>query len=105
MVEDQPDSSEFVWGDDTQESGQSHVGVRGTVGLPSDSNANDDSTTVQMRLPDELTEEVISLYDEMDGDFYQRYGERLEPNQLFWTNGVQVMLNHADEIREKIGIK
>lgn len=105
MVEDQPDSNEFVWVNDAQESGQSHVGVRGTVGLPSDSNDGEEGTTVQIRLPDELADEIISLYDELDGDFYQRYGERLEPNQLFWANGIQLMLNHADELREQIGVK
>ncbi len=104
MVEDQSDSSEFVWVNDTQESGQSHVGVRGTVGLPTGGD-DEDGTAVQMQLPDDLAEEVISLYDELDGDFYELYGERLDPNQLFWASGVEVMLNHVEELRDQIGLR
>jgi hypothetical protein len=105
MVEDESDSSEFVWVNDARENGHGNAVVRGTVGLPSDPSSDDDSTTVQMELPDELADEIISLYDELDADFYQRYGERLEPNELFWENSVRVMLENADELREHIGIK
>jgi hypothetical protein len=105
MVEDESDSSEFVWVNDARENGHGHTVVRGTIDLSSDPTSDDDNTTVQMELPDDLAEEITSLYDELDADFYQRYGEQLEPNQLFWENGIRVMLNHADELREQIGVK
>lgn len=105
MVEDESDSSEFVWVNDARENGHGHVVVRGTIGLPSDPASEEQNTTVKMQLPDELVEEVITVYDELNEIFYQRYGERLEPNQLFWANGVRVMLNHTDELQEQIGLK
>lgn len=105
MVEDDSDSSEFVWVNDARENGHGHVVVRGTIGLPSDPETEEHSTTVKMRIPDDLVDEVISLYDELDDVFYQRYGERLEPNKLFWENGVRVMLNNSEELREQIGIR
>lgn len=105
MVEDDSDSSEFVWVNDAREDGQGHVVIRGTDDISSDSEFGEHSSEVQMQLPDELVDEVTSLYDELDEDFYQRYGERLEPNQLFWANGVRVMLDNADELKKQIGIR
>lgn len=104
MVEDDSDSSEFVWVNDDRDDGDGHVVIQGT-GLSSSSESEEHGTEVQMQLPDELVEEVTSMYDDLDEDFYQRYGERLEPNQLFWANGVRVMLNNADELKKQIGIR
>lgn len=104
MVEDDSDSSEFVWVNDDREDRDGHVVIQGT-GLSSDSESEEHGTEVQMQLPDELVEEVTSLYDDLDEDFYQRYGERLEPNQLFWASGMRVILNNADELKKQIGIR
>lgn len=101
---DEAESNEFVWVTDDEERPEPSVS-RETVESQSRPGKSADGTAIEMEIPDGLAEEVIGMYGDLDAEFYQRYGEHLEPNKLFWEHSVRMLLENEEELRDRIGLK
>lgn len=102
---DDAEPNEFVWVTDDDGDRTEPPISHETVESQSRPGKSTDGTAIEMEIPDGLAEEIIGMYGDLDAEFYQRYGEHLEPNKLFWEHGVQILLENEEELRDRIGLR